>query len=78
MQEIAALLQCHEENPLAKFVGVCGTAKAALDKCFKKEKEKKRDANFRHAKASDAYVRQKMRERHERAAAAQQAEADKQ
>lgn len=54
---------------MAKFVGVCGSAKAALDKCFRKEKEKKRDENFRRAKASDAFVRQKMRERHERAAA---------
>jgi hypothetical protein len=55
---------------MAKFVGVCGNAKAALDKCFKKEKEKKRDANFQRAKASDAYVRQKIRERHERATTA--------
>lgn len=74
-QEIAALLRCHDENPVAKFVGVCGNAKAAMDKCFKKEKEKKRDENFRHAKASDAYVRQKMKERRERVAAEQAAAA---
>jgi hypothetical protein len=63
---------------MAKFVGVCGNAKAALDKCFKKEKEKKRDANFQRAKASDAYVRQKIRERHERATTAQTEDSSKQ
>ncbi|RLN95380.1 hypothetical protein BBJ28_00014051 [Nothophytophthora sp. Chile5] len=67
--EIKALLECHDENPYAKFFGVCGEVKTALDWCFKKEKVKIRDANFRHAKASDAFVRQKMQEHRERVAA---------
>lgn len=59
---------CHEENPRMKFFGACNEAKVALDMCFKAEKIKKRDENFKRAKASDAYVRQKMQERRDRVA----------
>ena len=64
-QEIKALLVCHEKYPYAKFVGACGELKTALDWCFKREKARVRDENFRRAKASDAYVKQKMQERRE-------------
>ncbi|CAI5716778.1 unnamed protein product [Hyaloperonospora brassicae] len=63
--EIKALLVCHEKYPYAKFVGACGELKTALDWCFKREKARVRDENFRRAKASDAYVKQKMQERRE-------------
>lgn len=67
---ITALNLCHEENPRMKFVGACNEVKFALDKCFKKEKEKQRDENLRRARASDAYVRQKMQESREQRAQA--------
>ncbi|KAF4322589.1 hypothetical protein BBO99_00003792 [Phytophthora kernoviae] len=74
--EIQALLECHNENPYAKFLGVCGDVKTALDKCFKAEKIKIRSANFARAKASDAYVRQKMQERRDRVAAEEKAKTE--
>ncbi|TDH66664.1 uncharacterized protein CCR75_005189 [Bremia lactucae] len=64
--EIKALLDCHENNPYAKFFGACSDAKTALDKCFKAEKVRIRSENFKRAKASDAYVRQKMQEHRDR------------
>lgn len=42
MQEILGLKQCHAENPVAKFWGVCNDAKFALDECFRREKVIKR------------------------------------
>jgi hypothetical protein len=68
-QEIKALLDCHADNPYAKFFGKCGDIKTALDWCFKHEKVRIRAENLAHAKASDAYVRQKMQERRDRVAA---------
>ncbi|GMF20203.1 unnamed protein product [Phytophthora lilii] len=73
LQEIKALLECHENNPYAKFFGACGEIKTALDWCFKAEKMRIRDENFKHAKASDAYVKQKMQERRDRVAAEEKA-----
>jgi hypothetical protein len=32
---VDALVNCHNENPLAKFWGTCNDQKAALDICFK-------------------------------------------
>ncbi|GMF21432.1 unnamed protein product [Phytophthora fragariaefolia] len=75
-QEIKALLECHEENPYAKFFGACGEVKTALDWCFRQEKTRIRSENFQHAKASDAYVRQKMQERRDRVAAEAKAKAE--
>ncbi|KUF76763.1 hypothetical protein AM587_10011162 [Phytophthora nicotianae] len=72
-KEIKALLECHENNPYAKFFGACGEVKTALDHCFKNEKIRMRSENFKHAKASDAYVRQKMQERRDRVAAEEKA-----
>lgn len=71
LQVIAALTMCHDEHPRLKFFGVCNKAKNDLDLCFKAEKIRKRDANFKRAKESDAYVRQKMYERRERMAQAE-------
>ncbi|DAZ97211.1 TPA: hypothetical protein N0F65_003842 [Lagenidium giganteum] len=65
---IHALYECHEENPWGKFMGACNDQKRNLDMCLKKEKDKRRIANLEHARASDAYVRQKMKERKERLA----------
>ncbi len=45
-QEIIELKRCHEENPVAKFWGVCNQTKYELDECFKAEKIVKRSAQF--------------------------------
>eukprot|EP00286_Rhodomonas_abbreviata_P013601 CAMPEP_0181326354 /NCGR_PEP_ID=MMETSP1101-20121128/21447_1 /TAXON_ID=46948 /ORGANISM="Rhodomonas abbreviata, Strain Caron Lab Isolate" /LENGTH=78 /DNA_ID=CAMNT_0023434789 /DNA_START=74 /DNA_END=306 /DNA_ORIENTATION=- len=45
-QVIQDLVSCHEQNPIAKFLGTCNDAKAALDLCFRKEKNSKRKANM--------------------------------
>ena len=37
--EVEALVKCHEDFPLLKFVDWCGEAKAALDRCFREEKK---------------------------------------
>lgn len=46
MQEIQALLTCHQEHPYAKFWGVCNEQKWALDRCFREEKAIKRLDTF--------------------------------
>lgn len=35
MQEVEALVKCHEENPFMKFLNACGDAKVAMDRCFR-------------------------------------------
>ncbi|TMW69348.1 hypothetical protein Poli38472_001504 [Pythium oligandrum] len=72
---IHALNTCHDENPMAKFFGACNDAKNELDKCFRAEKIRKRTENLERARASDAYVRQKMKEHRERRAQEQAAKA---
>ncbi|KAJ0402733.1 hypothetical protein P43SY_007875 [Pythium insidiosum] len=72
---IEALVTCHEQNPMAKFFGACSEAKVALDKCFRTEKIKRRTENLERARASDAFVRQKMKEHRERRAQADTAAA---
>lgn len=67
---IENLNRCHEENPMAKFFGACNDCKIALDKCFRKEKIRVRTANLERARASNAYVKEKLKEHHERKAAA--------
>ena len=47
------LVQCHEERYVAKWYGACNSAKAALDECFRREKEAKRDANLLKAREWD-------------------------
>jgi len=50
---IKALVTCHEERYVAKWVGACNEVKAALDLCLRKEKEVKRDANLLKARDWD-------------------------
>jgi len=53
---VEALVACHEENPYSKFFGKCSNVKAAMDVCFKEEKEERRRANAEKAKAwNDAW-----------------------
>lgn len=33
--QIKALVTCHEQNKVLKFLGVCNTPKAELDACFR-------------------------------------------
>ncbi len=40
---------------LAKFVGACNEIKASMDKCFKKEKEHTRRANWEKAQAENEH-----------------------
>ncbi|EIE23130.1 hypothetical protein COCSUDRAFT_15576 [Coccomyxa subellipsoidea C-169] len=41
-KEIEALVGCHSEHALAKFVGKCNQHKWDLDACFRREKALKR------------------------------------
>ena len=34
---MAAIKQCHDDNPYAKFLGVCNDHKTALNLCLRKE-----------------------------------------
>lgn len=42
-QVVKNIKLCHAENPYAKFWGACNDTKAAMDACFRKEKEMRRD-----------------------------------
>ena len=48
---VQALVACHEKHPVAKFFGECNEFKVALDRCFVEEKEERRRANMRAARA---------------------------
>ena len=42
-----------------KFVGVCNDAKAALDRCFREEKEMNRKKNYDKAQRQKALLKSK-------------------
>ena len=63
---IAALVLCHEERYVAKWVGACNDAKAALDECFRREKEAKRDANLVKARDFDRRFEQYLAKKAEK------------
>lgn len=50
MQVIEALVNCHNDHPIAKFWGVCNDQKWALDRCFREEKKINRKKNQEKAK----------------------------
>ena len=50
--QVDALTKCHEDHPIAKFWGKCNQQKAAMDRCFKIEKEAKRKVNAAAARES--------------------------
>ena len=64
---VDALIECHDSNVYGKFWGACNDQKAAMDACFKAEKDEKRRENLRKARAFDAA---RARRQAERAAAA--------
>ena len=64
---VDALVECHDSNVYGKFWGACNDQKAAMDACFKAEKDEKRRENLRRARAFDAA---RARRQAERAAAA--------
>ena len=37
--EVEALVKCHDDFPVLKFLNWCGDAKLALDLCFREEKK---------------------------------------
>ena len=41
-------------STLGKFVGACNSVKSEMDRCFRKEKEEKRDINLRKAREFEA------------------------
>ena len=47
---IEALNQCHLNNNYAKFWGACNDSKAAMDNCFREEKEARAKLNRAKAK----------------------------
>jgi hypothetical protein len=64
---VQKLNACHEDNPAAKFLGVCNAPKADMDHCFRAEKERMRKENARIAR--------EKRERFESALKAEQQQA---
>ena len=46
VRQMLSAPRCHEQNLYGKFIGSCNDAKAALDACFRAEKEARRRANF--------------------------------
>ena len=50
---VNALVTCHAEFPFSKFMGYCNDDKAAMDICFRKEKEEARFANMTKARSFD-------------------------
>ena len=62
---VRALMICHRDKPYMKFIGGCNSEKAALDMCFRKEKENTRSGNMRKArdwqkKYADAKAKQEL------------------
>ena len=43
------MVNCHENNKVAKFWGVCNDAKAELDWCFRLEKNSRQKKNSHQA-----------------------------
>ena len=56
-QHVIDALTTHAEHTVRKFFGACNAQKAALDACFKAEKESMRAANARAAKGSARHAR---------------------
>lgn len=54
LAHISALVTCHADHAVLKFVGHCNAQKDALDACFKEEKAWKRQINFEKGKAEQA------------------------
>ena len=49
-EQILALKLCHKSNRFSKYWGECNDVKAALDACFRKQKDYKRKINLAKAK----------------------------
>ena len=60
---VDALVECHDNNVYGKFWGACNDQKAAMDACFKAEKDEKRRENLRKARAFDEARKQRQAER---------------
>mmetsp|Transcript_5666 Transcript_5666/g.14472 ORF Transcript_5666/g.14472 Transcript_5666/m.14472 type:complete len:84 (-) Transcript_5666:624-875(-) len=59
-EKIEALINCHADNPVAKFWGVCNDVKVDLVKCFAEEKVIKRGENLKKARAEQERLRQRL------------------
>ncbi len=60
LQEIEALIKCHQEHPYAKFWGQCNQVKWELDACFRQEKALNRCVTAK-IQTDMRWNRQKMR-----------------
>ena len=60
---VDALVACHDNNVYGKFWGACNDQKAAMDACFKAEKDEKRRENLRKARAFDEARARRQAER---------------
>jgi COX assembly protein 2 len=56
------LVSCHDDNPIGKFFGVCNDVKIQLDKCFKAEKEEKRQKNMQRGREVEERFQRKLAE----------------
>jgi len=61
---IAKLKDCHNENKFAKFMGACNDIDKAVNKCLKKEREIKRNANRAAGKEKREATLKKIEEGH--------------
>ncbi|XP_055525792.1 COX assembly mitochondrial protein 2 homolog [Wyeomyia smithii] len=59
---INLLKQCHTENKLAKFVGVCNAADQKVLNCLKKERIERSRLNRENAKKKQQRTQERMRQ----------------
>lgn len=63
---IEALINCHNDNPYARFWGACNNHRLALDKCFTAEKDPKRAELRRKAREAQDKFSSELGERRAR------------
>lgn len=60
--EIRYLQECHAARPLAKFLGACNSAKAALDKCLADEYLVRRELNAEKSREEKGRLKKRLEE----------------
>lgn len=60
VEAIQALEDCHQANPLKKFIGSCNDFKTALDQCLRDEFLVKRELNAQQSKAEKDRLKERL------------------